>query len=188
MRLFKLFDYNEFIEELKENDDKKEIVEKYSKYYGPQEKVSIYETAFYKDYLSKFDIPFQLVVPEDIEEEFDWDLLTRLVVGSFSSNYDLLLDENSQQSPPKVHLYIAVSRDETHVTKELSELWSFQVLRLFEIYIEEQMNLFSLKKENDEIDEDSILEEQKMIIRKFKRKIAPIINQSSINKEIENLI
>ena len=188
MRLFYLFDYNKFIEDLKQNDKKKEIVDKYSKYYGPQEKVSIYETAFYKDYLSKFDIPFQLVVPEDLEEEFDWDLLIRLVVGSFSSNYYLMREENSRQSPPKVYLYITVPRDETHVTKELSELWSFQIIRLFEIYIEEQMNLFSIKQEDDGKDEDSILEEQKMIIKKYKRKIAPIVNLYSLNKEIEDLI
>ena len=188
MRPYNLFDYNIFIQELKKNKDKKGILEKYSKYYGPQENVSIYDTALYKDYLSKFDIPFKLVVKKEIEDTFDWDLLLRLVAGSFSSEYDLLFDENSRHSIPKVHLYISVSRNNVNITKELSELWSVQVIRLFEIYLEEQMNLFSLMKENNEKDKEPILEEQRMRISWFNMKTAPLVNQSSLNKEIEDLI
>lgn len=191
MRLFKFFDYNEFIEELKECDYKKETVEKYSRYYGPQENVSIYETAFYKDYLSKFDIPFQLVVSEDLEDELDMaqrDLLTRLMVGSFSSNYDLVLDENSQQEIPRVHLYITVSNDDSKECVDIADLWSFQILRLYEIYTSEQMNLFSLKKEDDGMEEAAVSAEQRMRLRKFKRKVAPIVNQHSLNKELISLV
>ena len=79
-----LFDYNEFVKELRSHEEKKEIIEDFSRYYGPQDHVSIYETPFYKDYLSKFVFPFKLVLPEDLEEDFDWDLLAKLVFASFS--------------------------------------------------------------------------------------------------------
>lgn len=195
LSLFKLFDYNNFIEELKENEKKKEVVEKYTKYYGSQDNVDIYNTQFYKDYLSKFEIPFNLAIPEDLEAEFDWDLLIRLVAGSFSSNYDLDIDEKSQ-SIPIVHLFITVKRGNESVTKDITELWSFQVLRLFEIYVEEQMNLFSLMKEvedneDDEYnegEEEAILAEQKICLAKYKQKVALLMKQFVLNKELEDLL
>ena len=66
-----LFDYNSFIQELRENEDKKEVVEKYTRYYGSQDKVDIYETVFYKEYLSKFNVPFKVACPDDLEDDFD---------------------------------------------------------------------------------------------------------------------
>ena len=35
------------------------------------------------------------------------------------------------------------------MTKRVSELWSFQIIRLYEIYVEEQMNLQILLKEEE---------------------------------------
>jgi hypothetical protein len=46
-------------------------------------------------------------------------------------------------------LYIAVKSGDQSVVKTISELWSFQILRLYEIYIEEQMNLHALRKEEE---------------------------------------
>lgn len=187
MKLFKLFDYSDFIKELKNNNEKRECVEMYSKYYGSQDDINIEDTPFYKDYLSKFEVPFNVATPEELEDDFDWDLLIKLVAGSFSSKYDLLLDEGSQETIPKVHLYITVRSRDQKVTKDIFELCSFQIIKLFNIYIEEQMNLFSLKAEDKE-EVTAILEEQNMRLAKFKKKVFPIMNQFNYNNEIENLL
>ena len=60
-----LFDFPAFIEELREKEDKKEIVEKYEKYFWKIQ-WDIKDQIWYKDYLSKF--PFQsYLTPEDLE-------------------------------------------------------------------------------------------------------------------------
>ena len=179
-----LFDYNHFLEELKEKEDKKEIVERFSKYYGSQDKVSVYNAPFYKDYLAKFDLPLELCIPNDLDDDlFDFDLLAKLTVGSFSSQYKFMLDED----PKKVHLFIKVTSGNQQVTKEISELWSFQILRLFEIYIEEQINLFSMMAE-DEDEKRSVLAEQSVRLKMFKDEIAPLVKQEDLNKAIEDLL
>ena len=185
-----LFDYNEFINELRSRDEKKEIIEDFSRYYGPQDNVSIYETPFYKDYLSKFELPFKLVVPEDLYDDFDWDLLAKLVFASFSSEYELYFEEDEQTSSEddrRVCLLISVKRQGDYVVKELSELWSFQVLRLYEIYIEEQMQLFSLMKEDKEEDE-SVKAQQSFLLRQFRHKINKLMAKTDYDKELEELL
>jgi hypothetical protein len=49
-------------------------------------------------------------------------------------------------------------------------LWSFQIYRLFEIYIEEQIKLFALMDEENE--QEAIHAEQKAKIKKYRLKTA----------------
>ncbi len=185
-----LFEYNEFIKELRSRDEKKEIVEDYSRYYGPQDHVSISETPFYKDYLSKFELPFKLVVPEDLEDDFDWDLLAKLVFGSFSSDYELYFEENKQTTSEegrRVRLHISAEKQGEYVVKELSELWSFQILRLYEIYIEEQMKLFSLLKEDEE-EGESVYDKQSLLLHQFRHKINILMGKTDYDKELEEFL
>ena len=185
-----IFDYNNFIKELRKLDEKKDIIENFSKYYGVQNNVSIYETPFYKDYLSKFELPFKLVVPEDSEDDFDWDLLAKLVFGSFNSEYELYFEEDKHmlsEDSRRVCLHISVKRQDEYVVKELSELWAFQILRLYEIYIEEQMQLFSLMKEDEET-EESIKNQQRFLLRKFNDKINKLMAKTDYDKELEELL
>ena len=67
----------------------------------------------------------------------------------------------------EMELFIAVKSGDQSVVKTVSELWSFQVLRLYEIYIEEQMNLQILKKE-DESESGAIDQERVMRQKKWK--------------------
>lgn len=184
-----LFDYNSFIQELRENEDKKEVVEKYTRYYGSQDKVDIYETVFYKEYLSKFNVPFKVACPDDLEDDFDWDLLVKLTVASLSSDYTLVLDEKGGDTKdvPKVRLFISAKSDNNQITKDLSELWSFQILRMYEIYIEEEMNLFSLMKEEED-EADSIRQEQRMRLLKFKCQLEPLKKQPDLINELKELL
>ena len=50
--------------------------------------------------------------------------------------------------------------------KTVSELRSFQILRLYEIYIEEQMNLHALKAE-DENEKNTIDQEREMRLKRW---------------------
>jgi hypothetical protein len=45
--------------------------------------------------LSKFSFQNYLT-PEDLEDDFDWDMLQKLVVGSFSSDYELKEQEKDE--------------------------------------------------------------------------------------------
>ncbi len=149
-----MFDFKEFIENLKENPQKKDIVERYeSKVEALPDRFE--DTIIYKNYLSKFEIPdIDLVLPEFIDEEFDWDLLLRLILGSFSSTYVFEPTEDG-----KFELVINVSAGDKHVAKKLSELWWFQIVRMYEIYIEEQLNLEILIAEDEK--EKEIIEAQR---------------------------
>lgn len=185
-----LFNYNEFIKELRSREEKKEIIEDFSRYYGPQDNVSIYETPFYKDYLSKFELPFKLVVPEDYYDDFDWDLLAKLVFASFSSKYELYFEENEQtplDDSRRVCLHISVKSDGEYAVRELSKLWSFQILRLYEIYIEEQLQLFSLMKEDEE-EGESVYDKQSLLLHQFRHKINILMGKTDCDKELEEFL
>lgn len=139
-----LFSFQAFIDEMREKADKKEIIEKYETLYGPIQ-WDAREQLRFKEYLHQFPfVPF--ITPDELGDDFDWDLLQKLVTGSFSSDYELKLDTEKKEN----ELYIAVKSWDQSVVKTVSELWSFQMLRLYEIYIEEQMNLQILKKEDEE--------------------------------------
>lgn len=138
-----LFDFQAFIEELREKPEKKQIVEKYEQLVWPV-KWDIKDQEWYTEYLIKFT-PISYHVPEELKEDFDRDLLQQLVLGSFSSDYELKKEKEDEDK----ELYIAVKSGEQSVVKTVSELRSFQILRLYEIYIEEQMNLHALRKEEE---------------------------------------
>ena len=53
------------------------------------------------------------------------------------------------------------------MVKKVEELWSFQVLRLYEIYIEEQMNLQILMKE-DEKEKAAIVGQRQARLQRWK--------------------
>jgi hypothetical protein len=155
-----LFNFQSFIDEMREKPDKKEIVEKYESLYGPIQ-WDAEEQLWYTDYLTNFSyIPFS--TPDELWDDFDWSLLEKLVAGSFSSDYELKYDEEKALH----ELYIAVKSWDQSVVKTVSELWSFQMLRLYEIYVEEQMNLQILRKE-DEGWETAIDSERDMRLKKW---------------------
>jgi len=157
-----MFDFKQFIDNLKANPEKRDVVEKYWKLV---EEIpdKFEETIIYKDYLSKFNIyDLDLLLPEYIDEDFDWDLLLRLIIWSFSSSYVVEKDEKTW----KDELVINVSAGDKHVAKKLSELWWFQIARMYEIYIEEQMNLEILSHE-DEKEKDIVLSQRATNLEKW---------------------
>ncbi len=157
-----LFDFPAFIEELKEKEDKKEIVEKYEKYFWKIQ-WDIKDQIWYTDYLSQFPTQVYLA-PEDLDDDFDWDMLQKLVIGSFSSDYELKQEDKDGWW----ELYIAVKSGDQSIVKTVSELWSFQILRLYEIYIEEQMNLQILMNEEEEWwEKEALISERQVRLKKW---------------------
>ncbi|MDR2189808.1 MAG: hypothetical protein LBP53_01045 [Candidatus Peribacteria bacterium] len=154
-----LFDFQSFIEELREKEDKKQIVEKYETLFGTIQG-GIKDQQRFTEYLTKF--PFQeYLTPDELEDDFDWDILQKLVLGSFSSDYELKKDDKKKG----FDLFIAVKSGDQSVVKTVSELWSFQILRLYEIYIEEQINLHILMHE-DEDEKKALTAEREMRLKK----------------------
>ena len=156
-----LFDFPAFVEELKEKEDKKEIVEKYEKLFWKIQ-WDIKDQIRYTDYLSQFSTQSYLT-PEDLEDDFDRDILQKLVIGSFSSDYELKQEDNWWWD-----LYISVKSWDQSIVKTVSELWSFQILRLYEIYIEEQMNLQILMNEDgEEWEKEALISERQVRLKKW---------------------
>ena len=163
-----LFDYSSFIEEMKIHPNKprdKETVLKYEELFGSQKGLTLQDQPFYKEYLSLFRIPFKVSVPENISDDFDWDLLFRLIFGSISSSYSLDLKREWKKNPqldPLVQLSITVKSEDKDITRVFDKLWSFQILRLFEIYVLEQLDLAILEKEEEEKDKIEAVEREKV--------------------------
>ena len=72
-----LFNFQTFVAELREKEDKKEIVEKYEKWFGPIQG-DVKDQLWYKEYLINF-ANHSFKVPEELQEEFDRKMLLQLV-------------------------------------------------------------------------------------------------------------
>ena len=134
----------------------------------------------YKEYLFLFH------VEHDLEElglgvhfrpgltDFDADCLPllRLIAASFSSTYELEYDDETNS----VNLIITSVSQGKSVTKKLHDLWHFQISRLFEIYIEEQLNLEAVRL-NSETEKEEVEKERKMKLLVFHKKIQQLRKQ-----------
>lgn len=175
-----LFSFQVFVNELRDNPEKKEIIEDYEKIYGSMPS-DFKETDIYKQYVSKFKLSeqFKLIIPDELEFDFDWELLEQLTAASFSSDYWLILSEDASM----YQLYISVKSGGQQIVKRVGGLWSFQIYRLFEIYIEEQIKLFSLMDEEDE--REAIYAEQDTRFRKYRLKISGLMDGDQFFTELD---
>lgn len=139
-----LFNFEEFISEMREKEDKKEVIEAYEAIYGPIQG-DIYQQEWYKNYLANFEyVPYH--TPEEMEEDFDRNLLQKLILWSMSTNYELANDPETNIPD----LLITISDENQSITKNLADLWSFQVLRLYEIYVEDHMSAQTMFAEEEQ--------------------------------------
>ena len=89
-----LFDFDLLLDELRnhENKDKKEVIEKFEKNFGPVTG-GVQDQVRYKDYVSKFEA-IEYAIPFASKDDFDWSLLCQLSAASFSS--EVALDRNEE--------------------------------------------------------------------------------------------
>lgn len=158
----------------------------YSKTYNVKpDKIKLTETEFYKDYLAHFDLRgVEFNVPEKYQNDFDWDLLYRLVLGSFSCDYssDALYQSFSGKKP---ELILIVYSGDTKVEEKLSDLWGFQIERLYEIFFEEMIGLSVLLKDDDEL--NTVKHERDMRLKKWGPVRETIIYQEAFYNEFNNI-
>lgn len=155
-----LFDLQAYIADLKENPEKKEVAEKFVKFFWEVEG-DITAQNRYTEYVAWFEA-IDYKVPEELKEDFDRKILMQLVASSFSS--DGLLESTEDGA---LDFVISVQNGDQVVVKKVSELRWFQILRLFEIYVEEQMNLQILIAE-DEKEKEAILAQRDARINRRK--------------------
>lgn len=139
-----LFNYSEFKSQLREDeaDDHIKELDKYS------DAERLEDEPFYKD-IQKFNTSILYKVPEELQFDFDYDLLLALVASSFSSGYSFEFPGDGTGLTSEPELLITVSSGEHSVKKKVSELWSFQILNLFSIYLKERIKLYTLSMENE---------------------------------------
>lgn len=170
-----LFDFQAFIEELRQDETQRNIVEEYEKIVLKGEKIKgdIKDQKWYKEYISKYNRVPNYKKPESYEDDFDWELLFQLIAGSFSSDYWLEYPDISRLSEPE--LVVKVKHGNTTIEKKISELWSFQILRLFEIYISEQISTEPLFAEEEASEEKIKLlnKERTKNLRKYSKILKP---------------
>lgn len=144
---------------------------------GTDENSVIEDMSFYKDYLSQFDVVqafdgFNLTAEEEsLLSRDDLYMMFRLVFASFSSTYKIIYDKPSNA----VDLSITVESDEKSITRNIADLNSSQIKRLFEIYVNE---LFDFNTEDFDPDEiESIGAHRKERLTAFKSNVRELRDQ-----------
>ena len=129
---------------------------------------------FYKEYLSQFIINEELCGKEFLNDcDMSHDeciLLLKFAAASLSSTYEVgyLKDED------KLELTFHVTSGDESITKKLQELWSFQVYKLYQIYLEEQLHLEFLLANEEEGTKDmrKMAEERRLRLSIFEKEMA----------------
>lgn len=184
-----MFDFNTFRFSLYDNPDEVIMIQNYEKNFGRLPDV-IYESHFYKEYISRFCIPKGLIynVPEAIEADFDFILLLQLGLASFSSDTNLVICDD------KLEMQVCVESKELKITKNISSLSGLQVLKLFHIWTKEILR-DELNIMEDKILEAHIRNERLKRIARFENMLPQILHNyevakfaNSLNKLLEDIL
>lgn len=186
-----LFNFQTFVQELRENPEKKEVVEKYEKFFGSIEG-ELKDQVRYKEYVMQFTT-LEYKVPDELKNDFDRELLMQLVGASFSSDGLIDMDKDDDASPLP-EFVISVQSGDQVVVKKISELRWFQILRLYEIYAEEQMNLQILIAE-DEKEKEAIIAQRdsranrwKLVLENLEKEKLEKVDQEERAGKLDNLM
>lgn len=182
---YEMFDFQSIITQLKEKHDGEEKFKKFIE--GLNDNSTIEDMPFYKDYLSKFEVErafddFNLTDVEDVLlSKDDLFMLFRLIVASFSSSYDILYDKQSKT----IDLSISVKSSEQFITKKISELWSFQIMKMFDIYVNEQIELSIEDYDPEELEE--FKDQRKIRLMIFEKKVRQIHDLQGTDETLAEL-
>ncbi|MFZ4520230.1 MAG: hypothetical protein ACOYNC_00915 [Bacteroidales bacterium] len=181
-----LFDLPGYLKELKLSPEKEELVKNYESLVQPFKKIRKFrDFPFYDPYLAKFlVVPY--LVPEDCSDMFDWELLFRLMGCSLANEIDF--EWIHSKGLPEMLIHVASSDKEgkaVEITNKVSELMSFQVLRLFEIYTEEMMVYEMLLREAES--EEMLLTIEKIAQLKKNSDLVSRINKARMINNLRTL-
>ena len=150
--------------------------------------VPVEEHPYYRDYLSAFNHDFDLVLPKGWEKcLFSWDLLVRLIAGSFMEDivYELEIDREwalNPQGRPRVHLVLQIKGEKAPDPKPLDEYSYVQALEQIKAFSEEQIFRYEMAAEDDE---DSEYEEKKAKrLRRFELEVKLVMANTKVFKLI----
>ena len=112
----------------------------YSYIFHIPDNTSIEDLPIYQDYLSKFSLNSTLekkLLPtaDNSLSDADYDLLGKLVCGSFSTSYDLT--HNKQKNTLEITLHVQTEKGTS--SRSISELEISQIQNLFVIFLDEQL-------------------------------------------------
>ena len=146
---------------------------------------------WYKEYVSKFTA-LSYRVPDELDKDFNRNLLMQLVAASFSS--DGLIDHIDDEENPLPEFVISVQSGDQVVVKKISELRWFQILRLYEIYAEEQMNLQILIAEDEKEKEailaqrDSRANRRKLVLENLEKDQLSKVDKAEREEKLDDLM
>lgn len=184
------FDFQYYVEKIKNSKDAATISE-FQRIYGTLEGKNIEDLSFYQNYLTKFDISLllqrvNLKVPEELTNYFDYDMLFRLTIASFSSEYELVYDSSDKTFRLLITVTSGRGAEKQSASKYLDDLWVFQIERLFDIYLTEQMNLSILKEEND-VQNQTIDDERKTRLHYFQTQTKCLLDSKAEYDEMQTV-
>jgi len=183
-----VFTFADFVQNSLRDEKTREDILKYGQHYGSLEEAALEDTEFYKNYLSQFDLSgIKIMYPEDGFVEYDFDLLALLVIASFSCDYEFQLDEEWKSAPqgePMVDLVIFVEAEEGSTQKNLKDLWSYQIHRLFSIYLNEQVRLSSMIAEDMDNDAEDVTTTRQEYLEIFDNRKKQLLDEAEWHRKM----
>ncbi|MCX6305387.1 MAG: hypothetical protein NT040_10485 [Bacteroidetes bacterium] len=178
-----LFELPKFLKGLKQSDTKKNLATRYESLVQPFKKIRQYtDFPFYKPYIARFDtVPYH--VPGYCSDSFDWELLFRLANASLANSIDF--EWNPEKGLPELLIMVPSANGEGEavtITKKVSDLFTFQILRLFEIYTEEMMQYEIFTSELDS--EEGALTLEKMVQLKKNKALVLKIKKAKVMHDL----
>ena len=124
-----------------------------------------------------------------------WELLIRLIIGSLSCSYYLVLDEEWKRNPTdniRAQIGISVESGGRHAGSLVNELLWFQVIRLFETYFSEQISIQLMCCEDVDTyipdDDKAVQEEREERLKQFEKKQNILLSEAKSFIELQQLM
>jgi len=161
-----LFDFKSFVNVLRNDLERRIIIDEYEKYVEPLDGIEdVRDTIFYQNFLSKFYLPkdkIALKLSDSREYNIDKDLLSRLIIGSFTDDFSLRITQGYGEDSTKLEMIIELDLEydpqkEDRVGKRLDTLSDYALLHRFVVYIARQLELAVLwEKEGEGLKENKL--------------------------------
>lgn len=180
---YKLFDFQQsvcnlrlpYVRKERSDDTLKKLLDSIT------DDTTIEDMAFYKEYLSKFDVAkaiegYELVTnPESKATHDDYLMLLRLICASFSTaDFVVLFDEEHKT----VEFTFTFGSEERSVVRKLQDISNSHLILLMDILVREQFKLEAMRMDS-EADRNDIDMKRDTVARKFENTMDKSRNHGS---------